>query len=292
LVAVCFAADGTAGGLDRDKLGAAARTSHRDLATQLGLPSLRILRRLTGDVLSEVRLQRLKGLFADPGALRLLRHAPRICAAIIDALSCADVRPHVANSFVSEISKSAPSDVPRARDVLALGRFLHEYLSDTAIQSLRHYDRLWEEHGEQIGGYASAIRRPSAFPPPPWADEPGFAVAIRTPRELVAESIAMRNCAGILPALSREIRCGQSYFFHVEGRWGLPEATMLCVKDGEHWRIDDVRAHGNCMIDQRYVRSLALWVAEKQKLADADPCMPRSKTTFHPFGVRRGRRVH
>jgi len=287
LAAVCLDADG---GVDRDKLSVAALTAHRTLAWQLGMPSLRILRRLTGGVLSEVRLQRLRELFADRQALQLLRHAPRICPAIVDSLSRADVRPHVANSFIGEISKS-PLDAPRARDVIALGGFLHEFLPDTAIQSLRHYDRLWEEHGEQINAHASAVRRPSAFPQPPWDDEPGYAVAIRTPRALVAESVTMRNCSGVLPAFNREIRRGNSYFFHVEGHWGLPEATMLCVKDGDHWRIDDVRAQGNCMIEQRYVRILALWVAERQELLDAKLCMPRTKTTYHPFGVRCGKRV-
>lgn len=291
LVAVCFDAAAAGKEIDFEKLAAAARTPHRDLAARFGMPSLGVLRRLTGGVLTELRMQRLRTLFTDRVTLRLLRHAKRISASIVDSLWHNDVRPHVANRFISELGNMPLRNGPRARDIITLGTFLHEYLPNTSIHSLRHFDRLWEEHGEQVNGHANACRLPTAFPPPPWSDEPGYAFAIRTPRELVAESVRMRNCAGILPAFSRDIRRGRSYFFHVEGRWGLPEATMSCVMDGGNWRIDDVRAFGNGMLDQRYVRCLATWIADRQGLSDAELCMPREKSNCHPFGIRRGRRV-
>jgi hypothetical protein len=84
----------------------------------------------------------------------------------------------------------------------------------------------------------------------------------------------MRNCVGMLPRFVRAIRRGKGYFFHVEGNWGMPKATLYCAKHGSHWQIDEVRCWGNQPLASRYVQCLALWLAEKQGLNDESLCLP------------------
>ncbi len=248
LAAVCLAARQDEEPVRLKRLMDAANTPHNKLAADHGLSNLKILRRLTGDALTDGRIRRLQILFADRRALRFLWHARFVSSTLIDALATDDVRDHISSGFVSQLGNLRRRDLPISREVIELARFLREYIPNTSIRSLKHYDRLWDEHRSAILGHGDALRKPAHFPEPPWTDEPGYAVAIRTPRDLVAESVAMRNCVGMLPRFVRAIRRGKGYFFHVEGNWGMPKATLYCVKHGSHWRIDEAALLGQSAV--------------------------------------------
>lgn len=256
----------------------AAQTSHRDLAVSHGIPSLAVLRRMTGRALSPSWLGRLKRLFRDGSDLRFLRHAHFVSPTLIVCLSRPELRRHYSNRFLAEIGQTPGVDRPPWRDVRCLGEFLSDLLPNTKVQSLGHYHGLWDHYHRSICRHGLAVRQENEFPEPPWEDEAGYAVALRTQVELIGESIAMQNCASTSEELLEEIERGTGYFFRVERNWGMPRATLYCVKKDGIWRIDQVKQRRNRPVPRSIVRCLALWIAQKQGIEDEQKCMPNTKT--------------
>lgn len=274
LAAVCMEAITLSGDAQVERLHAAAAAPHRKLATDVGIPSLSVLRRMTGESMSSHRFAALRQLFAEKKELRFLRHARYISSVLIDTLSNEVVRAHASNGYVSELGQLKRRDRPSARDARRLAAFLQEFVPTVSVQSMRHFDRLWNDYYEQLMQYQVVSRRGDQLREPPWPDEAGYALALRTRTELIAESLAMRNCAGVVPYMMKAVKKGMGYFFRIEANWGLPRATLYCVKDGDFWRVEDARCRFNQPVSTKFVRCMALWVAQKQGLENEQLCMP------------------
>ncbi len=255
-------------------LNRVAATPHRKLASDVGLPSLSVLRRMTGESLSSDHFGAMRRLFAEKRELRFLWHARYISSVIIESLSNQVVRAHASNGYLSELGQLKRRDRPHARDARRLAAFLHEFVPSMSVQSMRHFDRLWNDYYEQLMQYQVVSRRGNQLREPPWPDEVGYALALRTRTELIAESLAMRNCAGVVPYMMKAVKKGVGYFFRIEANWGLPRATLYCVKDGDFWRVEDARCRFNQPVTTKFVRCMALWVAQKQGLENEQLCMP------------------
>ena len=274
LAAVCIDASILSGDAFEKRLHGAAAAPHRKLASDVGIPSLSVLRRMTGDSLSSDRFGALRRLFTEKRDLRFLWHARYISSVLIESISNEVVRAHASNGYLSELGQLKRRYRPLARDARRLAAFLQEFVPSISVQSMRHFDRLWNDYYEQLMQYRVVSRRGDQLREPPWPDEAGYALALRTRTELIAESLAMRNCAGVAPHLIKAVRKGVGYFFRVEANWGLPRATLYCVKDGDHWRVEDARCRFNQPVSTKVVRCMALWVAQKQGLENEQLCMP------------------
>ena len=255
----------------------AASTPHRRLAQEVGMPSRPVLRRLTGDALDSANLGLLPLLFNERHSLLILRHAPYVSAPLIQAMAVESVRHHVGRSFLIDLGRTRRRDRPAPADIIEMATFLREYLPETVLQSLRHYESLWGRYGELILRHESVRRRRVPFPPPPWSDEPGYATALRSWSDLISESILMRNCTGYDDDSCKAIRAARGYFFRIEEHWGMPRATLYCVKQERHWRIGQARRWGNALVTKRHLHCLALWLAEKQALSDETLCLPATQ---------------
>ena len=114
----------------------------------------------------------------------------------------------------------------------------------------------------------------SCVHPPPWPDEPGYATAIRTWRELIAESVPMRNCSGAHSPYLNSIR-QEAAIFTASKNTGSVATTLYCVKQSGVWHIGEVRRWANGIVSRQHIHCLALWLAERQSIADETLCLPR-----------------
>lgn len=264
----------------------AAAAPHRRLAQELGLPSLKILRRITGDALDPANLSQLAWLFTQRYSLIFLRHARYVSAPLIQALAVESVRHHVGKSFLIELGRTRGYARPTPSEVIDMAAFLREYVPGTAIQSVDHLHSLWAKYDNLVVTHGNFRRRNVAFPAPPWSDEVGYATALRSWPDLISESLLMRNCAAYKAESLEAIHAGHGFYFRIEQRWGMPRATLYCVKDQGLWRIGEARRAGNALVSNRHLHCLALWLAEKQSICDESLCLPAGHQLQSPASSR------
>lgn len=262
----------------------AARTPHRELATGLSLPGLATLRRMTGDALDDGCLQALKRIGRDPWAMRVLKHARKISLLLVLALDSPVARAHSTSGFLAEVGYTRRRWRPRWKSVDELTSFLDNYRPTTAIQSIEHYRHLRRRNYQLMGTCRFAHREQPNFPAPPWPGEPGYAVPLENWRDLIRESIEMKNCVGEDHAFLRNIQQGRTYLYRVEQAWGMSRATLYVENSDGLWRIREARGRGNQPLNRRELRCLATWVADHQRIADERRCLPE-EPWFIRFGV-------
>ena len=258
-----------------DRLRWAAATPRRTLAEKLGVPSLKVLQRLTGDALCTEHIARLKTACNDAYSFRILRHSRYVSPALIDALTVEGVHEHYESAFLHELGTRFRDYCPRAVDVVGLGLFLHAYRPKARITSMDVYHDALIKYYEPMRRHEAICQCWIRFPAPPWPDDPGYVVALATPGELLAESIVMDHCAGWTPQFTDAVEASRGYFYKIEGNWGLPRATLYCVRCENCWRVGELRGKRNSRLAQHLVRCVAAWVAERQGLRDAELCLPR-----------------
>lgn len=279
LVAACYYAHGVPGVEPRlARLREVASHSHRDLQKRLGLPSLRLLRKVTGDALWQSVLTSLSCLQADAKARRVLWHAPYLSATLIGSLATPVIRTRVSTHFLAEVGRTRDDGRrPRRSELRRLADFLAEYQPHKCIDSIAQYNRLLEDYKGLFSTHAYGMQRDPQFPPPPLAGEPGFIVPITTWKGLIRESIEMSNCVGADLQMWQMIRAGKLYIYRSEKSWGMPRATITVCKGQQWetvWRLGAARRHCNERMRALEIRSLALWIAEQQGLDDERLCLP------------------
>lgn len=275
LTAVCL--DGSrpgAQGAAIDYLEQAARTSHRTLARDLGLPGLSVLRRLTGDALNTDCLAALKRLTVDGSAMRIIRHAAKVSLVLIVSLDDPTIRSHATTGFLAEVGYTRRRWRPRLPKLTELAAFLSEYRPTTTINSIGHFKDLRRRYYELIGSHRFGCREQPHFPSPPWPGELGYAMPLKSWDELIRESIEMKNCVGEDPAYMHNIEQGRTYFYRVEQAWGMSRATVYVEKHQDLWRIKEARTKCNQPLRRQELRCLATWIANQQGIEDEQLCLP------------------
>lgn len=286
LAAVCLtAADEPLDACRIRLLRAAAGTPRRQLARDLQLPSLKTLRRLVGAALTRRHLQDLAALRHDRFALRVLRHAPRITPVMLDALSDPVCRRQTAAGFHNQLACPASDFSLRGARLRRLCEFLGVYRPGCKLVSPRQAEQLYLKYGPLLRTHRRAVVGGRSLPSPPWPDEPDYAIALRTYKMLVQESVDMGNCCGSHLPLLADVRKGRSYLYRIEGSWGLPRATMEIVRDDDCWRIGIVQLRHGRRLDADRTLSLAVWLADRQGIADERECLP--ETLQPPRAVER-----
>ena len=142
LAAICLEARRRKGMERRRYLERASRISHRQLTRVLWLPSVSILRKMTGDALNESCLAALQRLTGDSQAVRMLRHARAASALLILALDCPTVRKHTTPHFFAQIGALPSHWRPPFYQLEELACFLSEYRPHVSIQSKTHFRTL------------------------------------------------------------------------------------------------------------------------------------------------------
>ena len=258
-----------------ERLRRAAEIPHRRLAAELGVPSLKMLRRLTGDALNAGHMARLRTACSDTYSFRILRHARYVSPALIDALTLDGVREHYQSGYLHEVGTRCRIYCPKPEHVVGLGLFLHKYRPNVRITSMEVYHDSLDKYWQPMRRHEAICQIGIRFTDPPWPDEPGYVVALRTPHDLLAESVIMDNCAGWASQFTDAVEAGRGYCYKVEGNLGLPRATLYCVRGEDCWRIGELRGRRNRQLAQYIVRRVAVWVAERQGLRDEEACLPR-----------------
>ena len=169
--------------------------------------------------------------------------------------------------------------------IMELVEFLAEYRPGQRIVSLGHARALRHSYRGLLETHQRLAWNAPALPPPPLADEPGYAVALRTLRMMILESVEMHNCSGWHEPLVAAVCDGREYLYRIEPNWGLPRATMRLVRKGATWRIGEVQRRRNQQLDPALVRCLAVWVADRQGIADETRCCPDKPHAYMPARV-------
>jgi len=267
-------------GDDRDVvsfLQEADREPSRQIARRLGFPNARMLGRVSPDRLDASLLAKLRRLCTASASRRTLSHLERITPDVIRLMADPDIAPQLDNRFLMEMgmpSRFDDKDPPSAEEVVTLLTFLNQY-RDTPIRirSVRHFWRLLNRCPAmellREGNLASLLS--TRLPPPPIPEEQGYATALRTPRELIAESVQMQNCVA---GLYGKVLQREAYYYRIERSWGFPRATMEIVRDDDCWRIAQVVCPRNTPFPRPYLRNLAVWLADKQGIEDEVMCLP------------------
>jgi hypothetical protein len=274
LTALCLRAQRLRGeDARRTYLAAHAGLPHRELVERLGLPPLRVLRHMVGDALNGRCFAGLRRLGDDRLAARILRHAPRVSAALILALDSPLIRAHTTTQFFAELGRTPRRQRPRPEHLGELAAFLAEYRPTVQLTSISHFRKTLRRDADLLGTERWGRRDRPIFPGPPWPGEPGYAEPLRTWRELVHESIAMRHCLGYQMPIFERIQQGTYYVYRVEQAWGLQRATMCLEKREGRWIIETLRGRNNAWLRSQEVDCLSVWVAEQQGIVDETACV-------------------
>ena len=250
---------------------------HQELSAELDLPRTRLLRRLTSDALTPRNLDYLRVLQLDPSSMRILRHASLISEALLVAL-IANYRSDNASfstQFFTELGNLPTHRRPQSRSISLMLSFLTEFDGARSIQSVQQLRRLWDKWGDLADRYEDCRRVEPHFPTPPVPEEDGYIEALRTWRDLIDESLFMRNCTGADRSLIDSILLGRGYFYRVHSKWGMARATLYVVRgDDDTWCIEEARKRFNKPVAGQQLRSLAIWLADRQRLENESLCLP------------------
>lgn len=253
-----------------------AKQKEEKLAEELGLPKMKILRRLTADALTESSLQILKELKENRLAMRMMSHAPLVSSSFLYALQqCVQSPdPMLRKQFVSELGELPNCYRPSTEDLRLLHDFLIDFDGSRRIHSVGQYRRLHSELWGVLDRFDSLKKSDPQLPPAPIPEEKGDVEAIGNWRGLVKESLAMKNCSGSNSSLLNTVVEGSGYFYRVLQSSGMPRTTLYIIKDSRNiWRIGQARRKFNKSLNSTQLHRLAVWLADRQSLTDATLCL-------------------
>lgn len=258
-----------------------ATASARDLARSLGFPNDHFLRRVAAGHLTAGRLATLRDLCRLRRERRVLSHLKQITGDVIELLADPEMADHLDNRFLEQMGHNGAGErLPTATEVNRLITYLRQ-VSDrpVRIMSLEHFWRIRDRNPalEYVAPEDLNSLLAMNFGKPPVCDEPGFVSALRTGRQLLAESMKMRNCVA---GQYEKVLSGKAWYYHIEGTWGMPRGTMEIVPEGEIWRISQIVGPGNRRFPLNCVRHAAIWLAEQQHIPDERLCSPRQGGAF------------
>jgi hypothetical protein len=247
------------------------------IAAELGLPKIKVLRRLTADALNQSSLQLLKELQDNRVAMRIICHAPLISGSFLYALQhyVQTPEPMFKKQFVSGLGEMPDCYRPSKEDLTLLHNFLLDFDGTQRIHSVEQYRRLRCELWGVLERFDSLKKFDPQLPPPPLSEKAGEVEAICDWRGLIKETLAMKNCSGIDPSLLGCIVEGSGYFYRVLQSSSMPRATLYIVKEEtDIWRIGQARRKFNKPLNNKQLKRLSAWLADRQSLRDQSLCLP------------------
>ena len=254
------------------------RQKHRFMAKVLGFPSDNFLRRVRPEALNAQRIKKLRRIGHDSYARRVFSHLGEAGASVVDLLD-SRLRVQFENKFFVEVAESQRDrhypDIARRADQLS-HLLDHCGVSFPHIQSLQHFQRVCASYFQYLDVAEADSLLSTKFPIPPIPEETSYIHAIKTPEQLLIESVKMHNCA---TSYYREIKDRACYFYQVEKKWGMCRATMQIVRDESDdvsvWRLGAVVGPRNTRIKKSSFNALCVWLASRQGIEDERRVMPR-----------------
>lgn len=277
----------------------------RTLAALLGFPetehAVRLLRKVPAPWITPEFLAQLRTVIRqEPEVDAVIKHLKRINPLALEVLRDRELRVAVAPDCITRLSR-APAHTSQC-DLIGRMRDLQEYanargVAPPRIRVLSDLDRPAppQAHKPDRLPDTPAVQSPplprprnrSVFPVPPLDNltAPGVRIeAIRSRQELIAESEALRHCAGRDPSYARRVTGGRLYFY----RMIEPERLTIALRrEGQRWAIDEVRGVYNqrprepsfTLIWNWFQGSPASFVVTERgtstACADATPAAPR-----------------
>ncbi len=197
-----------------------------------------------------------------PQKCKMLSHLPRLNKSVIKIVSDSNLFHYSKPTLLHEIAESRHEDIyPISANLLfeILTAVRNSDFNGYKLGPVRNRKHLHELYYSLESIISTSQHLKLKFPPPPIMENEAI-VPIRTPIDLLAESVKQKNCVNrFIPNVALK---QDTYFYRVLS----PErCTLQIIKCGDIWEIGDIRKIKNKIASERTWELVANWLHLTQR---------------------------